>query len=146
MNNVRKQRRIVAALSATVLGLATLITFAPTASAAIPGAPTGVSATAGNAQVTVSWAPVSATPTPVYYVSAFIGAISVPGCNGTSATTCVLTGLTNGSSYSFYVQAQNLTNHNNYAGYSGVMTSPFFGQPTLVLNPRKVDLGMQFQF
>jgi len=46
----------------------------------------------------------------------------------------------------FYVQAQNLTNHNNYGGYSGVMTSPFFGQPTLVFNPRKVDIGMQFQF
>jgi hypothetical protein len=46
----------------------------------------------------------------------------------------------------FYVQAQNLTNHNNYAGYSGVMTSPFFGQPTLVFNPRKVDMGMQFNF
>jgi hypothetical protein len=46
----------------------------------------------------------------------------------------------------FYVQAQNLTNHSNYGGYSGVMTSPFFGQPTLVFNPRKVDIGMQFQF
>ena len=45
-----------------------------------------------------------------------------------------------------YVQAQNLTNHNNYAGYSGTMTSPFFGQPTLVSNPRKVDVGLQFQF
>ncbi len=46
----------------------------------------------------------------------------------------------------FYVNAQNLTNHANYGGYSGTMTSPFFGQPTLVFNPRKVDVGMQFQF
>jgi hypothetical protein len=46
----------------------------------------------------------------------------------------------------FYVTAQNLTNHANYGGYSGTMTSPFFGQPTLVLNPRKIDVGMQFQF
>jgi hypothetical protein len=45
-----------------------------------------------------------------------------------------------------YVQAQNLTNRNNYAGYSGSMTSYFFGQPTMVINPRKVDIGMQFQF
>lgn len=45
-----------------------------------------------------------------------------------------------------YVQAQNVTNHNNYAGYSGTMTSSFFGQPTLVSNPRKVDVGLQFQF
>jgi hypothetical protein len=46
----------------------------------------------------------------------------------------------------FYVQAQNLTNRNNYGGYSGVLTSPFFGQPTLVNNPRKIDAGMQFNF
>ena len=46
----------------------------------------------------------------------------------------------------FYVQAQKLTNHSNYAGYSGTMTSAFFGQPTTVMNPRKVDVGMQFNF
>jgi hypothetical protein len=45
-----------------------------------------------------------------------------------------------------YVQAQNLTNHYNYGGYSGSMTSEFYRQPTLVYNPRKVDIGMQFQF
>ena len=43
-------------------------------------------------------------------------------------------------------QAQNLTNHANYTGYSGVLTSPFFGQPTAVTNPRRVDLGIQFSF
>jgi hypothetical protein len=25
-----------------------------------------------------------------------------------------------------------------------VLTSPFFGQPTAVLNPRRIDLSMQF--
>ena len=45
-----------------------------------------------------------------------------------------------------YVNAQDLTNHRNDASYSGAMTSPFFGQPTLVINPRKVDVGMRFQF
>ena len=46
----------------------------------------------------------------------------------------------------FFLQAQNLTNHNNYAGYSGTLTSPFFGQPTLVINPRKLDfmIGVGF--
>ena len=38
------------------------------------------------------------------------------------------------------------TNHNNYVGYSGVITSPFFGQPTNVMNPRKVELGVRFGF
>jgi hypothetical protein len=46
----------------------------------------------------------------------------------------------------FYVAASNLTNHDNFIGYSGVLTSPFFGQPTNVLNPRKVELGMRFGF
>jgi hypothetical protein len=46
----------------------------------------------------------------------------------------------------FYVSAQNVTNHNNYIGYSGVLTSPFFLQPTNVLNPRKLEIGARFGF
>ena len=46
----------------------------------------------------------------------------------------------------FNVQAQNLTNHNNYAGYSGTLTSPFFGQPTFVVNPRKIDFSIGLFF
>lgn len=46
----------------------------------------------------------------------------------------------------FYIAASNLTNHNNYVGYSGVQTSTFFGQPTNVMNPRKVELGVRFGF
>jgi hypothetical protein len=45
-----------------------------------------------------------------------------------------------------YASAQNVTNHRNYVGYSGVVTSPFFGQPTNVLNPRKIEVGMRFGF
>jgi hypothetical protein len=45
-----------------------------------------------------------------------------------------------------YVSAQNVTNHPNYVGYSGVMTSPFFLQPTAVNNPRKVDILINFTF
>ena len=46
----------------------------------------------------------------------------------------------------FFVQMQNVTNHANYGGYSGVLTSPFFGQATNVLNPRKIDFGVNFGF
>jgi hypothetical protein len=46
----------------------------------------------------------------------------------------------------FIVQAQNLTNHANYTGYSGTLTSPFFGQPTSVAGTRRVDTGIQFNF
>lgn len=46
----------------------------------------------------------------------------------------------------FYATAQNLTNHANYIGYSGVLTSPFFGQPTNVMNPRKAEIGIRLGF
>ena len=46
----------------------------------------------------------------------------------------------------FYASAQNVTNRRNEIGYSGVLTSPFFGQPTNVLNPRKVEVGLRLGF
>ncbi len=46
----------------------------------------------------------------------------------------------------FTLQIANLTNRYNYGGYSGVMTSAYFLQPTLVQNPRKVDIGVTFAF
>jgi hypothetical protein len=44
------------------------------------------------------------------------------------------------------VNIQNLTNHDNYVAYSGVMTSPFFGAPQSVANPRKFDVGIGVTF
>ncbi|MBI3264823.1 MAG: TonB-dependent receptor [Acidobacteria bacterium] len=44
------------------------------------------------------------------------------------------------------LNVQNLTNHANYSGFSGTMTSPFFGRPTTVLGTRKIDIGMNFSF
>ena len=45
-----------------------------------------------------------------------------------------------------FVQAQNLTNERNYLGYSGTLTSPFFGQPTAVSAMRKIDVGISLSF
>jgi hypothetical protein len=45
-----------------------------------------------------------------------------------------------------FVQAQNLTNHPNYAGYSGTLTSPFYHRPTAVSGMRKIDVGMNVSF
>jgi hypothetical protein len=45
-----------------------------------------------------------------------------------------------------FVQAQNLTNERNYLGFSGTLTSPFFGQPTAVSGMRKIDVGMGLSF
>ena len=114
-------------LSATVTGLAngTAYTFtvfatnavgqgsasAPSNSvtpSAVPGAPTQVSATGGNAQATVTWlAPANTGGSPLtgYTVTASPGGAqrSVAG-NVTSVT---FTGLANGTSYTFVVAAQN---------------------------------------
>ncbi len=47
---------------------------------------------------------------------------------------------------SIYTAINNLTNHANLMGFSGVMTSPFFMTATGVQNPRKVDIGMNVSF
>ncbi|HET7695050.1 MAG TPA: TonB-dependent receptor [Vicinamibacterales bacterium] len=40
----------------------------------------------------------------------------------------------------------NLLNRANYLGYSGTMTSPFFGRATTVRDMRKIDFGLNLQF
>jgi hypothetical protein len=45
-----------------------------------------------------------------------------------------------------FVNAQNLTNERNYVGYSGTLTSPFFGKPTAVSGMRKIDVGVGINF
>ena len=45
-----------------------------------------------------------------------------------------------------FASVNNLTNHANPIGFSGVLTSPFFEQATAVMNPRKVDVGMNVSF
>ena len=44
------------------------------------------------------------------------------------------------------VQAQNVLNHVTHTGYTGNLSSPFFGRATNVLNPRKIELGVRFGF
>jgi len=46
----------------------------------------------------------------------------------------------------FFIQGQNLTNESNYLGYSGTMSSPFFGRPTTVREMRKIDAGINLNF
>jgi hypothetical protein len=45
-----------------------------------------------------------------------------------------------------YAQAYNLTNHVNALNYSGVQTSPFFGQPTSAAAPRRLEVGARLTF
>jgi len=46
----------------------------------------------------------------------------------------------------FYVQAYNLFNHANLTNFSGVQTSPFFGQATAALPGRRIETGVRFSF
>ena len=45
-----------------------------------------------------------------------------------------------------FASAQNLFNDVALTGYSGVMTSPFFGQPTSAMPGRRLDIGMRVGF
>ena len=45
-----------------------------------------------------------------------------------------------------YVQSYNLLNHMNALNFSGVLTSPFFGQPTSAAPPRRIELGARLTF
>ena len=48
--------------------------------------------------------------------------------------------------FELYAQAFNLLNHANLGVFSGVQTSPFFGQATNAQSPRRMELGMRFNF
>lgn len=46
----------------------------------------------------------------------------------------------------FYAQAFNLLNHANLGTFTGVETSPFFGQATNAQPPRRIELGLRMNF
>jgi hypothetical protein len=74
----------------------------------VPGAPTGVTAAKGNGQATVTWtrpADDGGTQITGYTVTSNPGGVTA-SVNGTT-TTAVVTGLTNGTSYTFTVTATN---------------------------------------
>ncbi len=73
----------------------------------IPDAPTGLTAVAGNANVTLNWtAPTFNGGHAIDYYVVYQDGVALPG-NPTGLTTTII-GLTNGQSYSFMVAAHNL--------------------------------------
>jgi hypothetical protein len=48
--------------------------------------------------------------------------------------------------FELFVAATNLFNHTNPLAYSGVMTSPFFGQATSAMPARRMEVGSRFYF
>ena len=121
----------VAAVNAQGAGTAAQVTITPRTT---PGTPTGLSATAGNTQVSLSWvAPADDGGAAVTdYVIEYRSAGTVTWLvftDGVSAgTTAVVTGLTNGSAYEFAITAV------NEAG-DGLPTSEVTASPTAPASP-----------
>ncbi|AFM43339.1 cell wall-binding protein [Desulfosporosinus acidiphilus SJ4] len=95
-------------ISVTAQGVGDDVSAPATATvvATVPGAPTGVSATAGNSWATVNFtAPVSDGGSPIasYTVTSNPGGLTATG----SASPITISGLVNGTSYSFTVTAAN---------------------------------------
>jgi hypothetical protein len=75
-----------------------------------PGPPGGVTALAGNAAATVAWSPAAANGSPItsYAVTPWVNSVAQAATTVNGAiTSAVITGLSNGTSYTFTVTATN---------------------------------------
>ncbi len=106
----------------------------------VPDPPTGVSGVAGSGQVAVSWtAPADDGGSAItgYTVTASPGGQT---CTTTGATECVVSGLTNGTAYTFTVVATNAVGDSSPSAASVSSTpsdsAPPTPTPTLPVAPR----------
>jgi hypothetical protein len=88
----------------------------------VPDAPSGVSASPGNASAQVSWTPPAwngGAPITAYTATAAPGGAT---CTTTGATSCTVGGLANGTAYTFTVAAANAAGTGAASAHSGSVT------------------------
>src|SRR5579884_765264 len=89
-----------------------------------PGTPTGVSAVPGSGTATISWtAPVSTGGMPITGYTVSCSPSCTPVTVGSSSTAVAISGLTNGTSYTFTVVANNFVGSSSGATSSAVTPS-----------------------
>jgi hypothetical protein len=131
-------------VGATVGGVASAdtITIAVTAGDP-PAAPTTVAATRGNRQVTVTWAaPLIVGSAAISGYKAMAVSDTTKFCTTTGALTCTVTGLTNGTSYTFVVRASSAAGGSPLSNASLPVTPAGVpGSPTNVVATGAISLS-----
>ena len=126
----------------------------------VPGAPTGVTATAGDGNATVSWTAPSNGGAPItrYTVTPYIGSAAQPATtvNGTPpVTNATVTSLTNGTAYTFTVTATNSVGTGAASAPSNSVTptassagswGPLLSWPMVAIHSILMDNGKVLQF
>ncbi len=108
-----------------------------------PGAPTNVTAAAGDTTARVTWsAPASDGGTPItgYTVTAQPGGAT---CTTTGATECEVTGLHNGTAYTFTVVAHNELTGSPASAPSAAVTPFWLPKAVVITGAAQVTIGQQ---
>jgi hypothetical protein len=125
------------------------------AAASAPGAPTGVTAEPDTTSARVAWTPPAddgGSAITGYRITPYVGATAgTPVTAGASARTAHVTGLTNGTSYTFRVEAVNATGAGTASAATGAVVPKHslfeFATPTTVdaNDGNAIQLGVKFR-
>jgi titin len=130
----------VAARNSAGSGPVSAKSTALTVPATVPGAPTAVTGTRGNAKVTLTWkAPTSTGGSPItgYTITAYAGSTAKKTLTVDNVHTATVTGLTNGTAYTFRISARNAVGAGPTSTASAALTPATIpGAPTAVTGTR----------